>query len=101
MPDLKEALSRIGISDLSGMLGPQAISLLEKLDVRSCSAPRLSNLILKEFSPSFILLDAGRRALLFSALKKEDAEHLALALGHQEPALMRARAICAAFCIQV
>lgn len=81
MPDLKEALSRIGIKELSGMLGPQAISLLEKLDVRGLSAPRLSGLILKEFSPSFILLDAGRRLTLLSALKKSDAEQLANMLG--------------------
>jgi len=77
MVNLGDALSRLGVNELAGMLGQDAVTLLEKLDVRNITATRLAKLILRELDPSSILLDKRRRLLLLNALKKSDAEKLA------------------------
>ena len=61
MPELSEVLSRIGVKELTEMLGEDASSLLEKLDVRNITSTRLAKLILKEMDASSLLLETMAR----------------------------------------
>lgn len=83
MSKLRECLVRMGVEHLAGLLGAKSIRLLEMLGERSVTATSLSDLVLSQFGPEYLLFDKKARSDILQALNTDDALRLARLLGFE------------------
>jgi superfamily II DNA or RNA helicase len=86
MSKLRECLVRMGIEQLSRLLGPNAVRLLELLNERNITASKLAELVISQFGTEFLILDRFARKEILQSLKLEDAVRLARLLQIDEAA---------------
>jgi len=80
MQSLKLALSRLG-DGISEIIGPNQMKMLHTMGRDSSDQESLVSLAIRLHSPEGILRDSATRNLIFSSMRKKDAENLAFMLG--------------------
>jgi superfamily II DNA or RNA helicase len=75
---------RLDFDDLATLLGPSSIKLIRALDEDAATPVGLNALASTMFPPSLMLRDREKRNLLLQGLPRDEAIHLARALGVDE-----------------
>ena len=83
MSKLRECLVRMGVEHLAGLLGAKSVRLLELLNERSVTATSLSDIVLSQFGPEYLLYDKATRSDILQALNTDDAIRLTRLLGFE------------------
>ncbi len=73
---LEETLARMGLHELSLMLGSDTVTLLELLDMGSIRTSSLAGFVINQIGPEDILFDRERRTAVIESLSQEDADRL-------------------------
>ncbi len=76
MSKLRDTLCRLGIAELASFLGDETVRLLELLGLENITASKLADLVIKQRSIEYLLLDRITRRDIFNALPREDADNL-------------------------
>lgn len=74
---LIDTLARAGVEPLYDIAGKSAIDLLERLETKRLGAHALATIVAERLGPSEALKTPAIRELVLTALKRDEAEHLA------------------------
>jgi superfamily II DNA or RNA helicase len=75
----------MGVEQLSGLLGPNSVRLLELLDERNITASTLADLVLSQFGLEHLLYERSARTEILQALNADDAARLVRILDLESP----------------